>query len=393
MKEHLESKKIEEQIRIAEIIAQSLQKEITEREKLILKEWLNSSKYNRIVYQEYTNRESLLKKIKAYKKIDVHKARRTIAARKKTVSKKKYSQYKYVAVFLVLLGISSYLYIASRSVVASEIEETLILGDDPITLRLGNGDSRIIVNGNNNQILDSDGKLVGMQEGDKLVYKETDTTTSSVYNTLNIPYGKRFEVVLSDGTKVFLNAGSSLRYPIVFIEGRKREVLLDGEAYFDVTKDDEHPFVVNVGLLNVEVLGTKFIISSYTEDKKINTVLVEGSVSLQYNDKDKILLKPEYKASWDKANKQISIDRVDTNTYTGWMDGKFIFDDLKFKNILEKLERYYNVDIENHYKEMENKRFTSSFEVEEIDKILNVFGVYMGFSYKIKENKIIINPL
>ena len=92
MKEHLESKKIEEQIKIAEIIAQSLQKEIPEEEKLILKEWLDSSEHNKIVYQEYTNLEfllkSLLKKTKAYKKIDVHKARRTIATRKKTASKK-----------------------------------------------------------------------------------------------------------------------------------------------------------------------------------------------------------------------------------------------------------------------------------------------------------------
>ena len=130
-----------------------------------------------------------------------------------------------------------------------------------------------------------------------------------VYNTLKIPYGKKFEVQLSDGTIVHLNAGTSLRYPVQFVKNQSRQVYLTGEAFFEVSKDKAHPFTVNTQEVNVEVLGTKFNVNSYTEDVSTDVVLVEGKVSL-YKDKktaeNQVYLTPGLKGSNIKGQQKIT---------------------------------------------------------------------------------------
>ena len=115
--------------------------------------------------------------------------------------------------------------------------------------------------------------MVGNQNGNKIVYDTETTLEKLVYNTIKIPYGKRFELQLSDGTIVHLNSGTTLKYPVKFIASGNRQVFLDGEAFFDVAKDKTHPFVVNADNLNVRVLGTHFNVSNYPEDKLTDIVL------------------------------------------------------------------------------------------------------------------------
>jgi transmembrane sensor len=175
---------------------------------------------------------------------------------------------------------------------------------------------------------------------------------ASTFNQLIIPYGKTSQVTLSDGTKVFLNAGSRLVYPEIF-SGSTREVLLTGEAFFDVTPDNKRPFIIQTSHLKVKVLGTRFNLSAYASDSYIEAVLAEGKISLVRNDAgffDKpVELVPGQLASFNRATSEMSLRQVDVDNYILWTEGVFKFESVHLSRILKRLERYY--DIRFHFKD------------------------------------------
>lgn len=272
----------------------------------------------------------------------------------------------------------------------------LNIPNENITLQTEDGNIKTLNEDGSIEIVDINGNVVGTQNGNQLIYSNKVVKETLTYNTLKIPYGKRFEVKLSDGTVVNLNAGSSLKYPTKFIKGEKRKVYLKGEAYFNVTKDINHPFIVTANEIDVRVLGTQFNISSYPEDKHISTVLVEGSVSLydkgnQYDKKTATLLEPGFKGTWDKTRNSIDVEKTDVAIHTAWIKGKIIFRQVKFNTILTKLERHYNVKIINNNKELGERYFVASFDIETIEEVLKSFSENHEISYSIENNKIIIN--
>jgi len=304
-----------------------------------------------------------------------------------------YKKYMAIAAcFLLLMG-GGWLYQANFS--APEKEPLKLTGNE-ITLQLENGDIQVISENGQQQLMDASGNLIASQEGANIVYGAANDLEKLVYNTLKIPYGKRFKLQLSDGTVVHLNAGTTLKYPVKFIAGESRKVFLNGEAYFDVAKDARHPFVVNADELNVRVLGTHFNVSGYPEDDLTDVVLVEGSVGLyksgeQFSAKQSTILKPGFKASFNKSNGSLATKAVATSVHTAWVHGELNFRNLSFKNISRKLERHYDIEIENHNPQLETVFFNASFRDEPIEKILSYFNEAHGFKYKIQGKKIIIN--
>jgi ferric-dicitrate binding protein FerR (iron transport regulator) len=171
---------------------------------------------------------------------------------------------------------------------------------------------------------------------------------ANVMNQLVIPYGNQSRIVLSDNTIVWLNAGSRLVYPTLF-KGKIREVLLFGEAYFEVAKNPDQPFIVKTSNLDIRVLGTKFNISTYAEDNVIQTVLKEGSVAVRrigagFFEKD-IVLVPNQMALFDKTTGDTRIQEVDPNYYTLWTKGLISFDEIDLVRVIKKLERFYNISV------------------------------------------------
>lgn len=305
--------------------------------------------------------------------------------------RKYFNVLKYVAAVILFLG-TGYLYQNGYFTQTSEI----IIPTESITLQLENGDIKILNADGTSDVIDANGNIVGNQKGNQLIYSSKIDKETLVYNTLKVPYGKRFEVQLSDGTNVHLNAGTSLKYPVKFIKGENRQVFLDGEAYFSVTKDVLHPFIVNADEVNIRVLGTEFNVSSYTEDNKISTVLVEGSVDVYqkgntYSSKTSTNLKPGFKADWQKQNNQIGIEEADIEMHTAWINGKIIFRHIPFKNVIKKLERHYDVVIMNNNKELGEKLVTASFDIETIENIFEILNVSYNINYAINNNQITIN--
>lgn len=311
------------------------------------------------------------------------------------INSKKNNYTKYISIaasFLILLVVG---WSFKQGVFNKAVISQVIANSNEITLQLANGEIQIISQNGKSKVKDSKGNVIGTQNGNKIVYDTQTTIENLVYNTIKIPYGKRFELQLSDGTIVHLNSGSTLKYPVKFIASSNRQVFLDGEAFFDVTKDKKHPFVVNADNLNIRVLGTHFNVSSYPEDKSTDVVLVEGSVGLysaneKFDAKINTVLKPGFKGSFNKENNIINTEQVDTENYTSWMEGKLVFKNMTFNDIEKKLERHYNVSIVNQNKKLANEKFYATFEDEPIEQILSYFNDIQGFKYTLKNDEILI---
>lgn len=321
-------------------------------------------------------KESVLKKIKKDKS-KIHRLRVV-------------EIFKYAAVAIILLGFG---YFYQQGFFTNSTEEFAFPSEDTITLELENGSMEVISEGETTEIVNEQGVVIGTQKGNRLIYSKTQIESEElVYNQLTVPYGKRFELEFSDGTIAHLNAGSSLKYPVRFLEGQERQVFLVGEAFLDVAKDSNRPFTVYTSdNLDVRVLGTQFNVSNYPEDKTTEVVLIEGSVSLQVDDQtNNVILEPGFKGSFDRQEKDISTKPVITDIYTSWVSGELVFRRMSFENILIKLERHYNVTITNQNLEYSNKKFNANFGNEPIETVLNYFKNTYGINFTINENKIII---
>ena len=247
----------------------------------------------------------------------------------------------------------------------------------------------------NGEIRNAEGQLIASQQGDVVVYQPGNTSSKEpIYHELIVPLGKTFKLVLSDGTAVHLNSGSAFRFPVHFMEGADRTVSLKGEAYFEVAKDEKHPFIVNADDMDVKVLGTHFVVSSYVGSVS-HAVLLEGSVSVTgHSDEggaDEVpkVLVPGQKASLGAAG--IAVEEVDVMDYVGWRNGLLIFNNDTFSEIVKKIERKYDVVIQNNNPELGAVRFNGKFKDETLEELLETFKVSAGFEFRVAPDRVIIN--
>ncbi len=300
---------------------------------------------------------------------------------------------KYAAVFLGLISLAlTYVWVFKDG--AGNKEEIHV--GNFVTLDIG-GEIIAIDNHGSHSIQLTTGAKVAVHNGDTLIYEAGEEISESIFNELNIPNGKMFTLVLSDGTEIQLNSGSKIKFPVRFPETGNREVYVYGEAYFDVATDSEHPFIVNSKEVAVKVLGTEFNFSSYAEQKEVTTVLVEGSVSLHHgtNLKEEVLLVPGEKGSWDRNKESISVKEVDTNLYTSWTKGEIIIRDTPFPELMANLERVYNVKIQNSNIEIKKRTFNARFNrnIEDIEDVLEALKLIVPFDYEIDRENAKINQI
>ncbi|WP_215222589.1 FecR family protein [Echinicola shivajiensis] len=302
---------------------------------------------------------------------------------------------KYAASVTLLVALGALFYLFQGIPDQSPIPYS---DDKVITLQLGNGETILMEESAQLSIKDSKGQVIGNQQGGRLSYlskKGNGDEGPPSYNTLKVPYAKRFEVILPDGSEVTLNAGSSLTYPTSFDDMETRSVTLSGEAFFKVKKDADQPFIVKADLMNIRVLGTEFNVSSYPEDPLVQTALVEGKVSIYGNESEyedtAYILRPGELANWDKDSEKIQINKTELDMYTAWLNGKIIFRNVAFPNIIKKLERHYDVEIVNSQGAFETEYFSASFDVETIEEVMETFKKAYGLQYEINGNKIIIH--
>jgi len=234
------------------------------------------------------------------------------------------------------------------------------------------------------------------QKVNTLYYKNDPTLRDLRYNIIKVPYGKVFNIELSDGTMVYLNSGTSLKYPVNFINGIDREVFIDGEAFFEVSNNKVSKFKVVSNNTSAHVYGTKFNFKDYPEDDFSEIILTEGSLGVsQYSsdsDREILIIKPGEKAKLIFSDGKIERSRVNTSLYTSWINGRVAFRNESLPSMIQKLERIYNVVIINNNKDIEEKYFTATilYKEESINDVLSYLSQVYGLEYQIINNKILI---
>jgi putative anti-sigma factor len=221
-----------------------------------------------------------------------------------------------------------------------------------------------------------DQALIKNDADNLLSYEAEDGTDKAkiVHNRLIIPRGKTYRLVLEDGTKVWLNSETELSYPSRFA-GTKREVMLLGEAFFEVTPDKERPFYVKANGMDIRVLGTSFNVSAYQDSESTSTTLVEGSVAVSTANGAERTITPSERLAYNKKSHQLSVEKVDTELYTSWINGVYIFKNMPLEEILEKLSRWYDFSVTYQDETLKHTRFSLTADRKtDIDKLLEVIN-------------------
>ena len=198
------------------------------------------------------------------------------------------------------------------------------------------------------------------------------------------PLGNRLSFYLPDGTKVWLNGGSVIKYSNGFLDNRYTE--LSGEAYFKVESDSSNPFYVKTGEISVKVTGTEFNVNSYKENNTIEVVLVEGKVEISIKENDVLLeMLPNQKVSYDKTIHNYHVQKVDVKNYNEWIKGNLVFRDLSLEEVATELERWYDIDIEILDEELKQLRYHACFTDEGLIEVLNLLKSTSTMNYKIQD--------
>ncbi|MDQ6531374.1 FecR domain-containing protein [Flavobacterium sp. LHD-85] len=364
----------------SEIIYKYLSNEASEQEVQALFDWIEASEENK---KQFIKTKMIWALTTFSSDLSIETA--PVIQMKPKNSIRQYLQY--AAIFLVFLGLGITIFLFNSK---SETPKEIVL-------ELGDGRLEYISGKNQTALLNDKGVLIAKKFPTEIIYFGKVQDQKVIYNTLSVPYGKRFKLKLSDGTIVSLNAGSSLRYPEQFGLNGNRNVYLTGEAFFEVAKDKEHPFVVNANQVDIKVLGTKFNVSAYPENPTVNSTLVEGSIEMSEtaNPSNVILLEPNQMATWQNNAKKITLKNVDVSLYSAWTKGELAFKDTPFSTIAKIIQRTYDVEIVNENSDLARQNFTGTINISEssVENILDLLKRDTPFNYSIKQKTITItNP-
>lgn len=313
------------------------------------------------------------------------------AINKTQASKKNWigRSFKYAAIIVVVVGIASLFYLNMNR--DNEIDQYIASYRTDYTetvLKLDNGQEF--------KIASEESEIVYNTEGDEIVINNNQSIELSKkkkarQHQLIVPFGKKSKIILEDQSEVWLNAGSQLIYPDVF-DGKKREVMLIGEAFFKVVKNKEKPFVVKTEKMRIEVLGTSFNIRAYPDENIEEAVLVEGGISLALKNKiinNKVELRPNQRLVVSNESLDYNVSEVNVEDFTSWIDGVFIFNDEPLQIVLKRVSRYYNCKI-TWTGQINPKFISGKLDLkEDANKVLDAIAVISDGEYFEENGQII----
>ena len=337
---------------IARLIQRSLLGELTERERQELEAWLKDSREHGVLFNKVKRDMRVSVESPVFCSLNDEFA----WLKFKTITRKRKRQVviwqmlKYVAVIAVPLIISVFWYLGQRDNVvklASRSSETIVPGESKAVLVAADGKIHELNGKQEQQVIEVGEGVLVKHGGSNLVY---DSVVAAEHenilemNTLRIPRGGAFQLTLSDGTVIYLNSATKLKYPVAF-NGKERKVYLSGEAYFEVAKDVERPFYVVTDELEIRVYGTEFNVDTRGKGG-VRTVLVNGKIGARdRRGKYEVLMKQGELATLDRKTGEIVLREVDVRRYIAWKDGFFAFEEESLEEIMNTLSLWYNVDV------------------------------------------------
>ncbi len=385
---------MEQSFQIADLLHKKIKGQLSLEEEKQLQQWVDESQSNLAFYKKMLKDNTLIEKLDAYQLFDKAKAwtsldKKLFASKVIKMNARKLLRYAAVLIpFIMLVSGSIYWWNEQLNSLA-KIDEIIKPWEQKATLTLANGKTLNLQNKINTTVEEGGAQLNNLK--DVLTYtsnKEIKELEALVYNTLVTPKGGNYQLTMSDGTEVWLNANTSIRYPVVFTDST-REVFLNGEAFFDVQHDGK-AFIVNTSEANVRVLGTSFNVSAYDNEPYTSTTLVDGSVKLSTADMEKTLV-PNDQANVFKNNTDIQIEPVNTDLFTSWMRGKVEFEAESLEAVMRRLARIYDFDYQFENEAAKHYHFTARIDNSQpISTILKMLETTTNVEFKLKENTIII---
>lgn len=377
----------EQAFRIAELIKKHLQQRLSAAEENELAGWLSSDVQNQKLFEELTDEYKLAKELAFFQSLSTEAARDKINRKIPSTPVRSINRYlrTWWAAAAILILISAGIFtlfnknskdqpIAGNQAPASEI---ITPGGNKAVLTLADGTTIILDSAANGTLSQQGNSKVIKKENGQLAYQSSNAAQAAIqYNTVTTIRGGQYQLILSDGSKVWLNAASSLRFPASFA-GKERSVELTGEGYFEVARNPAMPFKVKInGESEVSVLGTAFNINAYPDERTLNTTLIEGSVNFTAVNGESVKLKPGQQAQSGSAVSVIN--NVDIDEITAWKSGWFNFDRADIASIMRQVSRWYDVEVV-FQGQPSKKTFSGivsrSHQISEVLKIMEKAGV------------------
>jgi transmembrane sensor len=393
---------------IRELIAKFLTNEINEPEHDSLQKWINASPANKVMFDEWTASDLLLQDLRVW--VEEREGKDAIW---QSIQQKRQSDQSQqggsvitlfrvgvAAAFLVAIGLIIFWMQTRKETKPAIVQETQPTQND---VAPGGFKARLTLSDGRTVLLDSagtgklaeQGNMAVMNKDGQLAYQQsTGHTKEIIYNTLSTGRGEIYSLSLSDGSRVWLNSASSIKYPVAFT-GKERGVEITGEAYFEIAHDATKPFKVLAGGMETEVLGTKFNINSYSDEATLRTTLLEGSVRVVKRETGKensVILKPGQQAVFG-PNSPLTINHSpDLEEVMAWKNGKFVFNDVAIEEVMRQLERWYDVEI-IYGDNMKNRSFHINGQISRYSnasKTLEMLAATGWLHFKIEGKKITV---
>ena len=364
---------------LARIIAASLKGNANDEEQRTLREWLSVSTRNKKIYDEFKDGKRLEQKIVESQQINwKNDYQHFITKRQRTRKNRRMKTIIRYAAILTLPIVAAGIFLLQkndRQTIVS-ISEVIKPGEHKAVLITGGGERITLSDSTLSPIQEQNGMIVNVTNNKVSYILPEDslcTQGSPIFNTLQIPRGGEYFLTLADGTEVWLNAETEIRYPVQFT-GDKRVVYLDGEAYFTVAPDKNKPFTVISTHASVSVLGTQFNFRAYPDERDVQTTLVSGSVIMQSEKyKQQIKLVPGEQGVLEKNSAKLMKQEVNTYLYTAWKDGRFAFRDARLEDLFNILARWYDLSVFYQSPEAKDIRFTGDLnKTDDFKSILKI---------------------
>jgi ferric-dicitrate binding protein FerR (iron transport regulator) len=304
---------------------------------------------------------------------------------------KRLVRYAAVAALLLVLLTGAWLWLGQRSVESSSkitAKQGVVAGSNKATLILSDGRTVILDSNTKGAIADSSAGI-SLANGEISYKPLISSVRSSSYNTLTVPRGSQYKVILPDGSHVWLNAESSLRFPVAF-SGKSREVALTGEGYFEIKQNSLQPFVVNTGAVKVRVLGTGFNVMAYKDENAVVVALVNGSVQVMAD--TTVLLQPGEQVAFLNGQKKVLVTPAGLTTVLAWKSGEFRFDGLNIEGIMRQMVRWYDVNIAYQGALPANEFYGVFPRKGTAQQILDALELTGNVHFKKERNKLLVIP-
>lgn len=371
---------------------QGLTNEMQERE---LHEWRTAAPGREELFQRMMSREYMEKRISRFVKTEEEEEKRWQELRSKRSSGHSVRRIKWllyavaIALCLSVGGIFYFFGQEKQPEVLSVVEHDIQVPGYRAVLVLPDGRKVDLEDDTSrSHLLGKDSSL--LVKANSLEYRDINTPdTTEVFHALEIPRGGEYLLVLSDSTVIYLNSESTLSFPVKF-QGGERKVYLTGEAYFDVKKDTERPFVVVAGGLEVLVTGTTFGVRAYEDETDIQTTLESGKVTVRTEGKS-VNLVPNKQALFDKSTMKLVVRDVDVDLYLAWIDGRMVYDNCPLEKILTDLGRWYDINVFYTRDELRLYQFSLNMKKHEtFTDVLELIGKTGDVQFEIKDNTVIV---